>query len=135
MPSIDLPAAVRTADKIMVTDYHTDRIRLVVRYVVAAGYYATDEAGKPVPNGLGNATFVPTTILGEYLAPLPAPETMALIAAREPEAQAAMDVHPPAIAYVDDYYSQLCLDHYQATVLNPAPAQEIPAMVLPEVLP
>ena len=120
MPSMDIPA-VRVADKIMVRHYTVDRLGLTMRYTVIAGYFPLDAAGRRIPNALGNDTFVEVSMLGEYMASLPSPEALALMAAREPEAQAAMDAHPQAAKFADDYLAQLCLDHYAATVLTPAP--------------
>ena len=123
MPSIEIPG-IRVADKLMARHVTLDRIGLAVRYTVVAGYYETDADGAPVPNGLGFPTFRETAMLGEYAAQLAAPQTLALIAAREAEAQAAMAAGTQALALCDDYLAQLCLDHYQATVLAQAVAPE-----------
>ena len=124
MPSLDLPG-IQIADKIMVRHVTLDRIGLLVRYTVVAGYYETDADGQPVPNSLGFPTFRETAMLGEYAAQLAAPQTLALIAAREAEAQAAMAAGTQALALCDDYLAQLCLDHYQATVLAQSAEPEV----------
>lgn len=124
MPSLDLPGA-KIADKIMVRHVTLDRIGLAVRYTVVAGYYETDAGGAPVSNALGFPSFAQTAMLGEYSAQLATPQALALIGAREAEAQALMSSGVQALVLCDDYLAQLCLDHYAATVLAPQAQPEV----------
>ena len=126
MPTLDLPSAAKVADKIMVRHVTLDRIGLLVRYTVIAGYYETDANGAQVLNALGYPLFVQRDMIGEYEVPLTSPIAAQLIAAREASAQAMMEAGAPAMAICDDYLAQLCLDHYAATVLAPAADPVLP---------
>ena len=126
MPSLDLPGIVKPADKLMARHITLDRIALIVRYTIVAGYYETDTDGQPGLGGMGYPLFKQVSMVGEYEASLTDPRVLALIMAREASAQALMESGTPAMALCDDYLAQLCLDHYAATVLAPAADPVLP---------